>query len=91
MKVWVKLLIGSILGVVLGEFLPSVLPGVLTLLPWLQDMGIRIGRYTVVPILFFSLTIGVYELRRDGGFWPLVFRTFLVMAGSTALVIVAGE
>ena len=90
MKVWVKLLIGSMLGVMLGKFLPSVLPGILTLLPWLQDMGIRIGRYTVVPILFFSLTLGVYELRRDGGFWPLVLRTFLVMAGSTALVIIGG-
>jgi Na+/H+-dicarboxylate symporter len=90
MKVWVKLLIGSILGMVLGRFLPSVHPGVLTLLPWLQDMAIRIGRYTVVPILFFSLTMGVYELRRDGGFWPLVLRTFLVMAGSTALVIAGG-
>ncbi|MDR2393892.1 MAG: cation:dicarboxylase symporter family transporter [Treponema sp.] len=90
MKVWVKLLIGSMLGMVLGWFLPSVYPGGLTVLPWLQDVAIRIGRYTVVPILFFSLTIGVYELRRDGGFWPLVLRTFLVMAGSSALLITGG-
>ncbi|MDR2632771.1 MAG: cation:dicarboxylase symporter family transporter [Treponema sp.] len=90
MRIWVKLLIGSILGIVLGSFLPSVYPGGVTLLPWLQDVAIRIGRYTVVPILFFSLTIGVYELRRDGGFWPLVLRTFLLIAGSTALLITVG-
>ncbi|MDR2398553.1 MAG: cation:dicarboxylase symporter family transporter [Spirochaetaceae bacterium] len=90
MKVWVKLLIGSILGIVLGSFLPSVHPAVLTWLPWLQELAVRIGRYTVAPILFFSLTIGVYELRRDGGFWPLALRTFLVMAGSTFVVILGG-
>ncbi|MDR1029559.1 MAG: cation:dicarboxylase symporter family transporter [Treponema sp.] len=90
MKVWVKFLIGSILGIVLGNLLLPLYPGMLTLLPRLQELAIQIGRYAVVPILFFSLTIGVYELRKDGGFWSLVFRAFLLMAGTNALLIIGG-
>jgi Na+/H+-dicarboxylate symporter len=59
-------------------------------LAWLEGLAIRIGRYTVVPILVFSLTIAIYELRQDGRFWRLVFQTFLVILGSAVFVIGAG-
>jgi Na+/H+-dicarboxylate symporter len=90
MKVWVKFLIGSLLGIILGWFLPSDNQIIVQTLTWLEGLAIRIGRYTAAPILFFSLTIAVYELRQDGRFWRLFFQSFLLILGSTLFVIGAG-
>jgi Na+/H+-dicarboxylate symporter len=90
MKVWVKLLIGSLLGIVTGFFLPADSQFLVSAITWLESLAIGIGRYAVVPVIFFSLTIAVYELRQDGRFWPLVFRSFLVIAGSAFFVITTG-
>ncbi|GHU73594.1 transporter [Spirochaetia bacterium] len=90
MKVWVKLLIGSIAGIILGNFLPQDNELVLSALAWLENLALGIGRYAVIPILVFSLTIAIYELRQDGRFWSLVFKSFLLIAGSAVFVIAAG-
>jgi Na+/H+-dicarboxylate symporter len=90
MKVWLKLLVGSLLGVLLGFLLPYENQRVLEVLGLLEDMVIRIGRYAAVPLLVFSLTIAVYELRQDGHFWRLVFRSFLLMLGVSVFVIASG-
>jgi Na+/H+-dicarboxylate symporter len=90
MKVWLKLLLGSFLGVILGILLPSDNQAIVQALAWLEGLVIRIGRYAVVPLLVFSLTIAIYELRQDGQFWPLVFKSFLVIAGCSAVVIMLG-
>ncbi|MDR1949704.1 MAG: cation:dicarboxylase symporter family transporter [Spirochaetaceae bacterium] len=90
MKVWLKLLIGSLLGLLLGFLLPQDNETITGALRWLEELALRIGRYGVIPVLVFSLTIGIYELRQDGRLWGLIFRSFLVMAGSAVFVIAAG-
>ena len=90
MKVWLKFLIGSLLGVTLGFLLPSDNQTISNNIAWLGELAIRIGRYGLVPILVFSLTIAVYELRQDGQFWGIVFKTFAVMICSSVFVILAG-
>jgi Na+/H+-dicarboxylate symporter len=90
MKVWVKFLIGSLLGIILGRFLPADNQIITETLTWLEGLAIRIGRYTAAPILVFSLTIAVYELRQDGRFWRLVFQSVLLILGSALFVISAG-
>jgi Na+/H+-dicarboxylate symporter len=90
MKVWVKLLIGSILGLILGFLLPRDNQTVIEALAWLEGIAIRIGRYTAIPVLLFSMTIGIYELRQDGGFWGMILRSFLMMIGIAFFVITAG-
>jgi Na+/H+-dicarboxylate symporter len=90
MKVWIKLLVGSILGIILGFLLPTGNPQLLSALAWMEKLAINIGRYAVVPILVFSLTIAIYELRQDGQFWKLVFKNLLVVAGASLFVVVSG-
>jgi len=90
MKVWIKLLIGAVLGMAFGFISPFDNQTVVNALAWLEEFAIRIGRYCLVPILVFSLTIAVYELRHDGQFWQLVFKTFLVIVLSSAFIISAG-
>jgi Na+/H+-dicarboxylate symporter len=90
MKVWLKLLIGSLLGILLAWLLPNDNPQALSIANWLCQMAIRIGRYGTVPILIFSLTIAIYELRQDGQFWPLILRSILLILGSAVFVIASG-
>ncbi|MDR1619036.1 MAG: cation:dicarboxylase symporter family transporter [Treponema sp.] len=90
MKVWVKLLIGSFLGILAGFILPADSPSVMAAITWLETLAIGIGRYAVIPVIIFSLTIAVYELRQDGQFWPLALRSFLLIAGSALFVITTG-
>jgi Na+/H+-dicarboxylate symporter len=90
MKIWLKLLIGSLLGLALGFLLPQDQPGITSALAWFEGFVIRIGRYGAIPALVFSLAIAVYEMRQDGKFWGLLFRSLLVMAVSAAAVIGAG-
>jgi Na+/H+-dicarboxylate symporter len=90
MKVWIKLLIGSILGIVLGFLLPGDNQHFAAALEWLEKLALSIGRYALIPVLVFSLTIAVYELRQDGQFWTLVFKNFLLIIGVSLFVITAG-
>lgn len=90
MKVWVKLLIGSILGLVIGFLLPHDSQRVLTVFEWLEKLALGIGRYAVVPVLVFSLTVAVYELRLDEQFWPMVLKNFILIIAASFLVITLG-
>ncbi|MDR2312932.1 MAG: cation:dicarboxylase symporter family transporter [Spirochaetaceae bacterium] len=90
MKIWIKLLIGSVLGTVLGFLLPYENQSVLSITAWFEQIALHIGRYTAIPMLFFSLLIAVYELRQDREFWPLLGRSFLVMLGGGIFIISMG-
>jgi len=90
MKVWLKLLIGTVLGIIIGFLFPFDNQAFLKGMDWFGELAIRIGCYCLAPILVFSLTIAVYELRQDGQFWGLVLKTFLVIVLSSAFVISAG-
>ncbi|GHT97583.1 transporter [Spirochaetia bacterium] len=90
MKIWVKLLIGSILGITLGFLLPADNPALIDALSWLERLAIGIGRYAAIPVLVFSLTIAIFELRQDGRFWPMLFRSLAIMIGASLVVIASG-
>jgi len=89
MKVWVKLLIGSFLGMTIGFLLPNS-ENVIAGLAWLEKLALGIGRYAVIPVLVFSLTIAVYELRMDEQFWPIVLKNFILIAAASVFVIFSG-
>jgi len=90
MKVWIKLLSGSILGFIIGFLLPSESQNVVSVLQWLEKFALGIGRYAVVPVLVFSFTIAVFELRQDDQFWPFVLKNFLLIIGASVFVISLG-
>ena len=57
MKIWIKILIGSILGVLLGIFLPGT-EKAMELFSFVNRLFIQIGRYVVFPLVFFALVAG---------------------------------
>jgi Na+/H+-dicarboxylate symporter len=90
MKVWVKLLIGSAMGLLLGFLLPydnTVVSGAFS---YLAKLAVSAGRYTAAPLIIFSLTIAIYELRQDNRFWRLVFRTMAFIVVTSVFVIALG-
>ena len=90
MKVWVKLLIGSILGMVIGFLLPAENINITSVFQWLEKLALGIGRYAVVPVLVFSLTLSVYELRMEEKFWPMVFKNLLLIIIVSLFVVFSG-
>jgi Na+/H+-dicarboxylate symporter len=90
MKIWVKLIIGSVFGLFFGFFLPEKHPALLHIFDFLRDFMIGAGRYTAMPMIVFSLTIGIYELRQDGKFWTLLLKTFLTLTAISAFLIALG-
>lgn len=90
MKVWIKLLLGAFAGILAARFLPSDNQRVMDILGWLEELALRVGRYAVVPLLLFSLSIAVHELRQEGRFWSMVLRTFVFIIISGLFVIAAG-
>ncbi|MCL2765106.1 MAG: cation:dicarboxylase symporter family transporter [Treponema sp.] len=89
MKVWVKLLIGSVLGMTIGFLLPNN-ESVFEALRWLEGLALGIGRYAVIPVLVFALTIAVYELRMDEQFWPMVLKNIILIVAASVFVIFSG-
>ena len=76
MKLWLKYLIGAALGLAAALILPlDSLQGAAAL-SFITDIIVRIGRYTLLPLLFFSGIMAVYRMREDGllvraSFWTL--------------------
>jgi Na+/H+-dicarboxylate symporter len=89
MKVWVKLLIGSALGLLLGFLLPQD-SSITNVFSYMSQFALSAGRYTALALIIFSLTIAIYELRQDGAFWPLVFKTLGLIAAASLFIISLG-
>ena len=90
MKIWLKFLIGTVLGILAGSLLPADNQNVIAALAWVEKLAIGVGRYALVPLLFFSFSIAVYELRQDGQFWRLVLHSVIMIIGCAVFVITAG-
>lgn len=65
MKVWIKYLIATFFGVVAAFLLPTDNELVLGILFKLSDFAVHVGRYAVLPAVFFSIVLGIFELRKN--------------------------
>ncbi|MCR5612196.1 dicarboxylate/amino acid:cation symporter [Treponema sp.] len=83
MKIWIKYLIGIVLGLASAFILPLDSLQGSAILAFITEVVIRIGRYTLIPLLFFSGIMAVYRLNDA----KLVAKTSLW----TASVIVASS
>ena len=79
MKIWIKLLIGTVIGIVLGLFLPLSGAEQQETLSFIAKLIINIGRYAIFGLLFFSVAIGTYELKQDKKLVKVYLRIALYM------------
>jgi aerobic C4-dicarboxylate transport protein len=87
MKIWIKLLIGSLIGLAAGFILPVSAQG---FLDSLTGLLIGIGRYALFPFIFFSLGVGTSELRQEKRLLRVYASVFKYLVLSAALLIVIG-
>ncbi len=87
MKIWIKLLIGSLIGLTLGFFIPVQAQG---FFDSLTSVLVGIGRYALFPFIFFSLGIGTSELRQEKRLGRVYLSLFKYLALAAALLIVIG-
>ncbi len=90
MKLWLKYLIGAALGLAAALILPlDSLQGAAAL-SFITDIIVRIGRYTLLPLLFFSGIMAVVRMREDGLLVRASLWTFGVIALSSLLLTALG-
>jgi aerobic C4-dicarboxylate transport protein len=87
MKVWIKLLVGSLAGIAIGLFVPDTVRSVVDSI---SSFVLGIGRYVVFPLVFFSLGIGTSELRQERRLVRVYASSLKYLALSTALLILLG-
>jgi aerobic C4-dicarboxylate transport protein len=87
MKIWIKLLVGSLVGLAAGFFIPVQAQG---FFDSLTGLLIGIGRYALFPFIFFSLGIGTSELRQEKRLVRVYLSAFKYLALSAALLIIIG-
>jgi Na+/H+-dicarboxylate symporter len=87
MKIWIKLLVGSVIGVLAGIFIPAQAQG---FFDSLSGLLVGIGRYVLFPFVFFSLGIGTSELRQEKRLLRVYLSGFKYLALSAALLILIG-
>ncbi|HVP18622.1 MAG TPA: cation:dicarboxylase symporter family transporter [Spirochaetia bacterium] len=87
MKIWIKLLVGSIIGIVLGFVIPVTAQG---FFDSLSGVLIGIGRYVLFPLVFFSLGIGTSELRQEKRLGRVYLSSLKYLALSAAALILIG-
>jgi Na+/H+-dicarboxylate symporter len=79
MKIWMKYLLGSLIGCAIALVLPVSDAGASKILSTLFGLAIAVGRYALIPLLFFSLPIAVFELNEDHEFWKDLGRATLFL------------
>lgn len=90
MKVWLKYLIGIALGVVSYLILHLNTVQSQETLNFIVEMIIRIGRYSLVPMLFFSIATACCKLREERLIFKTGMWTLVIILGSTLLLTIIG-
>lgn len=90
MKIWIKYLIGILAGIAFALVSPQQNPLFSGIIQNLSRLAIQFGSYSLYPVLFFSFTIGVYELRESRTLFKLGTITALIIIISTILLTVTG-
>lgn len=77
MKIWIKYLIGAALGFFAAVVIPFDGHFAQEVLAFLTELAIRFGRYTILPVMFFGVSVAVFRLRSSHN---LVRPTLLILA-----------
>jgi len=90
MKLWMRIVIGTVIGIVLGLLLPLAGGDSLGVMSKIAEIVISIGRYALFPLVFFGVAIGVFELRADRITGRVYGKAALTILATTLVMVVIG-
>ncbi len=90
MKLWMRLVAGTVIGLVVGLYYPIGSSGSIEFLETLSRVLVTVGRYVVFPLAFFGVLIGVHELRQDKMTIKVYGKASLLILGATAGSVILG-
>lgn len=90
MKIWIKLIIGTVLGIISALVIPTDTFVMQKLLPFMTKFAIQFGRYMLLPLLFFTMTVSVCKLRETRQLLKTALKTSAVILASTMILTVLG-
>ncbi len=90
MKIWIKYLVGILVGIAFALVAPHQNAAFGEVTKYLSDVAIQFGRYALYPVVFFSFTIGVYELRESKSLFRLGSITAAIIIITAILLAVTG-
>ena len=90
MKIWIKYLAGIVAGIAFALVAPHQNAAFSDTTRNLADLAIQFGRYALYPVVFFSFTIGVYELRESKNLFRLGAITAGIIIITAILLTVTG-
>ncbi|MDA8409431.1 MAG: cation:dicarboxylase symporter family transporter [Treponema sp.] len=79
MKIWLKYLIAALVGSAIALVLPASDAGASKVLSTIFGIAVHVGRYALIPLVFFSLPVAVFELNEDREFWKDLGRAALFL------------
>ena len=84
MKLWMKYSISAILGILLAFLLPENIL-VASFIHYTAEFSLRAGRFLVFPMIFFTLTVSVCQLRRDQRLGSVILKLLVLTVGAAVL------
>ena len=90
MRIWLKYLIGIAIGLISAlVFSPSTAQGQ-AVLDFIVEIAVRFGRYALLPVLFFSVSISFFKLRDEKLLTKASAWTFTVIFSSSFALMLLG-
>ncbi len=90
MKIWLKYLIGIVLGTALGILATTDNTFFIQSIEFLSNLSIRLGRYSLYPVLFFGFTVSIFELRENRDLLKTALFSILFTCASALLLSLIG-
>lgn len=90
MKIWIKYIIGIALGIGVALLLPFENRSAANILSFLTELSVRFGRYTILPVLFFSVSVAVFKLRTTRKIMKTTTLIVSVLVVSAAILTLIG-
>ena len=89
-KIWMKYIIGCALGIITTFVFPAEKLNSSEILTIISEVVIRFGRYILPALLFFSISVAVFQLRKTQMMLKMFLLTFLVIILSSVIFALLG-
>jgi len=90
MRLWLKYVIGIVLGIAAAFILPLSGIQAQDSLNFIVDLVLRFGRYTLLPLIFFSVATSFFKLRDEKSILRTTFWTAGVIVASSLMLVLLG-